>query len=204
MRKSVAAICGGVTKRLAWLSFQPDGAISFGLRDRAFVPKRLRVSQGIWNAYNRKRARFEIGIDSAASDTVMNPHFTFHPPGLLHLKGNEDRSTLGEDIFRAVARVEVAVDQDGELPWIRAVTAPLRSLPAQGSRTDGIMEDEWTLMIPTRECSVCIAIDFIRPTAVGQMDHESCWSVAWGVVALRVKAAFTFPQEATLSWVHDA
>jgi hypothetical protein len=203
MRKFITAQAGAISRRVAWLSFQPDGSISFGLNDRAFVPRRLRIVQGIWNAYNRRRARFELGMDQAALETVQNPHFTFHPPGLFHLKANEDRVQDEQEVFRGVARVGVAVDQDGEMPWIRAISAPLHRLPEGGVRNDGIVEDEWLFRTTSERNSVSIAVDFIRPEAVGHMDNDSCWSVAWGAVAIRVKAAFTFPRDATLSWMYD-
>jgi hypothetical protein len=203
MRRHVVANFERRKIAVAWLSFQPDGSISFGLQDRTYISPRMRIRSGIWNAYNRQRATFEIESDPSALEPVRNPHFTYHPPGLFHLKANNDRSNADEDIFNAPARVAVAVDQDGEMDWIRAISNPLASIASGGIRHGGETVEELAINIPLPNASVCIAIDFIRPEAVGFADNLSCWTMPWGTEAIRVTASFTTTRIATLAWFHD-
>jgi hypothetical protein len=204
MRKHIICEAGGRRIRIAWLSFQSDGSISFGLQEKTFVSPKLRIRQGLWNAFNRRRLRFEIPSDPDALTPIRNPHFTYHPPGLFHLKANTDRSSEDEEIFRGVARVAVVLDQETKMPWVKAITGPLCQLPSGGVRSDSIKAEELVLTVPSDRMSMCIAIDFVKPEYAGQIEYLSCWCVPWHDVALRIALSFTFPQIPMLTWRHDS
>jgi hypothetical protein len=95
VRKSIVSECKGRRPSIAWLSFQPDGSISFGLNDRAFYSPRLGASVGVFNAYNRVRLEYVVTKDGAGMKPIKNTHFTYHPSIIqFHLTGNGD-----EDVF---------------------------------------------------------------------------------------------------------
>jgi hypothetical protein len=53
LRKNITFNFAGQPKGIAWLSFQPDGSISCGLRDRTYVSPRFQDRISLWNVYNR-------------------------------------------------------------------------------------------------------------------------------------------------------
>lgn len=203
MRKQIAASIAGRKVRVGWLSFQPDGSVSFGLTDRTYIAPRLRQRIGIWNAYNRVKIHYELESDPSALDPVQNPHFTYHPPGIFHLKSNADAASEGEAVFEGIARVAIAVDQDTFMPWARAISAPLTSLPTGGNRNDGIPTEEFLVTIPMENASLCMAVDFIREESKSLYENLSCWCVTWNDVTVRTTLSFTYPHIPTLSWFHS-
>src|SRR3972149_1021589 len=90
MRKYL--VCDVADRRIAiaWLSFQPDNSISFGLNDRTYISPRFRDRIFIWNAYNRICTIYEVPTDPEALEPVERPHFTYHPDVMFHLKSNND------------------------------------------------------------------------------------------------------------------
>src|SRR5690348_10549406 len=103
MKKQIGCAFRGKTSNIGWLSFQPSGFISVGLNDPAFVAPRANWVAGLFNAYDRVyRAEFMVSPDGAGSDPIRNPHFTYHPPGFFHLRGNGD-----DAVFKGVARMDV-------------------------------------------------------------------------------------------------
>jgi hypothetical protein len=111
---------------LAWVSFQPDGSISFGLNDRTYISPRFKSVIGVWSAYNRVKMQYRVASDPTALEPVQNPHFTYHPPGQFTLK--EHRSNNEDALFFGVALPDLTVRQEGKMPWLRATTAPIRTL----------------------------------------------------------------------------
>ena len=126
-------------------------------------------------------------------DAITNPHFTYHPIGLFHLRA--DRS---DEIFRGIADVPIVLEQDGRMPWIRATSAPINGLTYGASRNDSIEVEEW-IVPATDNVSVIVEVDFIRPSEVGLFDDFSRKSVIWHDVGIRVTTALALPQVATLS-----
>jgi hypothetical protein len=203
LRKHLTCDVNGNRVRIAWLSFQPDGSISFGLQDKTFISPSLKIRQGVWNAYNRHRLKFELPSDPSALVQIRNPHFTYHPPGLFHLKANKG-SAASDDIFKGIARIAVALDQQLVVPWIRAVTAPLAQLSGGGIRPDSIDTEELVLDVPSEKNSACVAVDFVKPECQGRIENMSCWCVPWHDVAVKITLSFTLPQVPTLTWRHDS
>jgi hypothetical protein len=163
--------------RGAWISFQPDGSISVGLSDRAFMTNRFRERVGIWNAYNRVGIAYEAPDNPSALVPVDNPHFTFHPALQFHLKGQLDRSTKDEDLFSGIAEVAMVLQQETEMPWLRLTTRSLSALPVAGlSRADGIDTRELSYQVPEimPAASGCIEVDFVRSGDVRENAGANC------------------------------
>jgi hypothetical protein len=207
LRRNVTVSHAGRTISVGWISFQPDGSISFGLKDRAYVSPRLRERRFIWNVYNRITIEYVLPSNPRALLQVKNPHFTFHPDVMFHLKSNADRKAKDEAIFEGIADVGIVLQQQGEMPWIRATSAPLRTLqPSTEARNDGIETSDLgtTAAAVMLDCSTRVEIDFIRPEdVVGHRDNSS-WEFVWGKVGLRIRVGHTAPQIATLAWFHSA
>ena len=207
MRRHVTVSHAGRTVSVGWISFQPDGSISFGLKDRTYVSPRLHERQFIWNAYNRITIEYVVPSDPDALLQVKNPHFTFHPDVMFHLKSNADRKAKDEAIFEGIADVGIVLQQQGEMPWIRATSAPLSTLkPSTEARSDGIETSDLETTAPAimSDCSTRMEIDFIRPKAVVDRRNNSSWEFVWEKVGLRIRVGHIAPQIATLAWFHSA
>jgi hypothetical protein len=190
---------------VAWLSFQPDGSISCGLRDRTYIAPQMRERIGIWNAYNRVGIEYVVPTDPKTLLPVENPHFTYHPPGVFHLKAHDASSTNDEDVFRGIACVDVTLSQQVEMPWLRLVSKPLNELPGAGApRSDGVANTELVHTAPAAApfASGTVEIDFIRAEDAREDRASSPWEFVWHGVGLRVRTGITKPQLATLSWFH--
>lgn len=207
MRKLIKVSHGGRIVGAAWVSFQPDGSISFGLNDRTYVSPHLCVRKFLWNAYNRITIEYVIPSSPDALLAVQNPHFTFHPDAMFHLKSNKDKKAENEAIFEGIADVGIVLDQDGEMPWIRAASSPVHQLSEAGKlRAPTIDTEDLLTQIPVvmNSASATIEIDFIRPENVVPHRNETTWEYAWGKVGLRIRTGLAAPQIATLSWFHSS
>lgn len=203
MRKYLVCDAPGRRIAVAWLSFQPDNSISFGLNDRTYISPRFRDRISIWNAYNRVCTIYEVSTDPSALEAVQNPHFTYHPDIMFHLKSNDDLIREDQAIFQGIADVPITLEQDYQMPWIRAVSAPLKTLQMRSARPDGIDSEDLVLSVPDEQNSVRIELDFVKPTATGQLSgYRSQWCIPWGKVAIKIRLAWTYPQIATLAWFH--
>jgi hypothetical protein len=205
MRKQVAFAHQGRRVGIAWLSFQPDGSISCGLRDRTYIAPYLRERVSIWNAYNRIGIEYVVPTDPSTLLPVNNPHFTFHPPATFHLKSNDAFSSKDQDIFKGIADMNIVLDQQPEMPWLRLTSQPLTELPEAGApREDGPSNSELIYHVPeiALGASAIVDIDFIRVQDV-KADHDtSPWEFAWHGVGVRIRTGFGPPEIATLSWFH--
>jgi hypothetical protein len=119
--------------RVAWIALPPNGDISFGLSDKTYISPGFRNRQFVWNAYNRVTAQFEVPSNTNSLDSVKNPHFTYHQPHWFHLKSDKDRAHKDEQLFAGICEVPLVLQQQDEMPWIRATTSTTK--PTQISRT---------------------------------------------------------------------
>jgi hypothetical protein len=205
MRKNLVVAHANRLVAVAWISFQPDGSISVGLRDRTFVLESARIRKNLWNAYNR------IGIKYIAQNAnepmlpVANPHFTYHPPIQFHLKSNSQRKSEDEEIFSGIADVGIVLSQQREMPWVRATSAAVSKLKASSpARDDGIDSEDLVVQLPAilSDPSAAIEVDFIRPENVRAALNGPVWEIVWHGVGIRILAKGIGPQVATLSWFH--
>ena len=202
MRKYLVCDVPGRRVAIGWISFQPDGSISFGLNDQTYISPRFRDRISIWNAYNRVCTIYEVPTDPSALKPVENPHFTYHPDIMFHLKSNDDLIREDQAIFQGIADVPITLEQDCQMPWIRAVSAPVDKLKIRSARPDAIETEDLMLSAPTERISVRIALDFVKPAAATTLGHQTQWCIPWGKVALKITLAWTYPQIATLAWFH--
>jgi hypothetical protein len=205
VRKNLVFNHAGRVVPAAWVSFQPDGSISFGLRDRTFVLESGRVRINVWNAYNRVQIQYVAPNTTEPLLPVENPHFTFHPPFQFQLKSNMQRTSEDEQIFSGIADVQITLMQQGDMPWIRATSAPLASLRQSSARPDNIPTEDLSMAVPAIFTAVsgAIEIDFIRPEDVRPGLTGPTWEIAWQGFAIRISLKSVDPQIATLSWFHS-
>jgi hypothetical protein len=206
LRKNLDFTYGGRVVSVAWVSFQPDGSISFGLRDRTFVLESARVRSNLWNAYNRIQIQYVAPNVAEPILPVANPHFTFHPPVHFHLKSNSQRASEDDQIFSGIADVQITLTQQVEMPWIRATSAPLNDLKQSSARADGIPTEDLAIAVPAifAAASAAIEIDFIRLEDVRPGLDGPTWEIAWHGFAIRISLKSVGPQMATLSWFHSS
>ena len=206
MRKNLDFEYGGRVVSVAWVSFQPDGSISFGLRDRTFVLESARVRSNLWNAYNRIQIQYVAPNVTEPLLPVENPHFTFHPSAYFQLKSNSQRTSEDEQIFSGIADVQITLTQQREMPWIRATSASLADLKQSSARADSIPTKNLTIAVPAifAAASAAIEVDFIRLEDVRPSLNGPTWEIAWHNFAIRISLKSIAPQKATLSWFHSS
>jgi hypothetical protein len=117
---TLCAECEGKILRIGWVSLQPDGSVSVGLNDRALIVRHFEEKQFLWNVFNRITVEYFVPDDPLASRSVAQPHLTFHPPHWFHLTGGPKRK-----LFEGIADIELAVRQQGTVPWVRFISKPL-------------------------------------------------------------------------------
>ena len=140
MRKHIACEVNARLVNVAWLSFQPDGSISFGLQDRTYISPKFKAQHFVWSAYNRAKLEYFVPSSPEELEQVTNPHFTFHPPHWFRLRANKE-----EALFEAIADLDLTLRQDHAMPWIRAFSGPLNSLKSGGTRQDRVVADSLTI-----------------------------------------------------------
>lgn len=200
MRKQIVSQTQGRLVNLAWLSFQPDGAVSFGLNDRTFIVPESKGNFSIFNAFNRVRAEFIVSKTGSKLDVIRNPHFTYHPSLLFHLTEGKG----GSEIFRGIADPSVVLSQQAELPWIRATTRRIDLLKNIGARQDNIDTEDWIVNADDMNVSITISIDLINSYLSHPEIHSYiCRVVAWKEIVVRTTIGVVPPQEATLAWLHE-
>ena len=188
----------GAERSIAWISLQPDGAISVGLADRAFVSPRFHARQFVWNAYNRVTLQYLVPHSPQELQAVSNPHLTFHPPVYFHLRANDD-----SELFAGIAEVEIMLAQDGHVPWIRFVSKPVSQMSNSGEPRNPKRTDSLHVPIESTDVSVGLAIDFVRPDA-GQVSPAVAQRfVDCGPNRLHVRCELLPAQEPTLAWYHQ-
>ena len=199
--KSKHICCSTSTRivKVGWLSLQADHSISFGLSDKTFISPKFKFVSQIWNAYNRIGIEFLIASSASGLERVANPHFTYHPALQFHLKDKSAESTL----FKGIADVGIVLEQEGVMPWIRAVSAPIGKLKNGSARSGSKDVEEWVTPATSEEHSVQISLDFVKPQDALEHQNVGVWFIKWGAVAVRCKVSFCQPQIPTLSWFYS-
>lgn len=191
--------------RVAWISFQPNGDISFGLSDRTYISPAFRARNYLFNAYNRVGAEYEQASDPSALEPVRNPHFTYHSPIRFHLKSDKARAKKDEALFVGLCNVPIVLSQQDEMPWIRATTAPLKQLKSAGLAWRKVPTNDLPLKVSSEDGSLQISVDFIQPSA-GVPNVEtppwSFWTFVHSDVGVRLGASLKEPRIATLACYH--
>jgi len=220
MRISIVAKYDGQDKNVAWVSLQPGGDISFGLNDNTFISPKFRARKFLWNAYNRVRAEYIVTSEPEALEPIRNPHFTFHPPNYFHLRESggvstrrtnkrKARTTFNDDddaVFAGIQDVPITLRQQGQLPWIRAISAPLNTLRASGRRADSIPDAPPLVVSSAANISLGIAIDLLRPPGrpiISIWNSKIARQIEWHGLMVYIQIECLSAQTSTLSWFHE-
>jgi hypothetical protein len=197
MQLAVNAATPETLHPIGWISLQRDGSISVGLRDRAFVSRRLHSRLDLFNADNRIKLGYLAPNAPDTLRTVANPHLTFHPPMCFHLRAPKD-----EMQFEGIADVEVMLADQDCVPWIRFVSRPVRDLPiSRGPRDpDTVAVD---VPVTSDRCSIGLAVDFVRPDSAVPSGRLLDRFADCSQARIRVSCEVLPPQEATLAWIHE-
>ena len=183
-------------KPVAWVSFQPGGAISVGLRDRTFISPAFHSRSFLWNVYNRVTTEYLIPHTPDALIQVLNPHLTFHPPIYFHLRQNAK-----EELFAGIADVRIMLEMDSEVPWVRFTSGPYESLPTSTGPRLGIPTDSLQLELPGPEFSIGVGVNFVTRK---ESNHKCSRLIEHGGLTVEVFAEVRPLQQASLSWYHQS
>ena len=139
-------------------------------------------------------------VASHRTEAVTNPHFTFHPPGYVHLRANGH----GE-LFAGLLMIDLMVEHDGRFPWIRFVSNPVETLaPLSGSRAKGTA-DVIRLLASSRQCSIELAVDFVAPGSIAVPSAAGFDArLEWQGRVLHLYANHQPGRWSTLSWNHSS
>lgn len=69
----LCAAAGGKVLRINWISLAPNGDISVGLSDRAFIARDFDAKQFVCSAFNRIREAYLVPDDPRAARPSSNP-----------------------------------------------------------------------------------------------------------------------------------
>lgn len=182
------------------MSLQPDGSVSIGLSDRAYVSPKFRAQHFVWSMFNRAKIEYVVESDPTALEQIRNPHFTFHPDSHIHLTANGPGKT--HKLFEAIAPVALMLEDQERVPWIRATSGPLSQLRESRPRPGNVPSEELTLRVADETLSVAINVDFVKPRAAQEQDDASTWHIPWHSIGLSIGLAVTYPKIPTLAWFH--
>lgn len=210
-RMTMLTICAehaGKQLRVAWVSLQPDGSISVGLHDRALIVRDFQHQSFVWSAFNRETLVFVVPHNPEAMKSVAQPHISFHPPkvinGVPHGEWFHVTDGKGKRLFEAIAPMELAVYQQGEVPWIRFVSKPVSELAeAKGLRAQGLNR---VIAVPVENSdrSVALSVDFIASGSTNNFaGAEVNEFIDHGKYCLRLAISLIPGQKATLAWIHQ-
>lgn len=196
---TIGATSASKYHRIGWLSLQPDGSISVGLVDSALILRDFEAKAFVWSAFNRVTTEFLAPDDTAATKRVYNPHMTFHPPHWLHLTEQKGSASKRKP-FEAIADIELAVRQQGIVPWVRftsksiaKITATAKDQKRQGIEVAADPSD-----------SIRLAVDFVAQgdTSVDPALGASTW-FDHGPYRVRVSVKVAPAQSASIGWIHQ-
>ncbi len=161
-------------RRIGWISLQPNGSVSVGLNDRAFVSPDFKAQNFVWSVYNRETIQYLVQSDPATLRPVPQPHLSFHPPHWFHLRGNG-----GKKLFEGI----------GDLP-----------LPRNPERTRTISIPLSTADCSIGLAVDFLRANLDPPHAEELLVSEA---IEWQGYKLLISAVTLAPQIATLSWFHQ-
>ena len=198
MQFAVNAAAPQAIHLVGWISLQPDGSISVGLSDRAFVSRRFQSSIDLFNADNRITLDYLVPDAPDALRTVANPHLTFHPPMYFHLRAPKDDMQ-----FEGIAEVDLMLADQDCVPWVRFVSRPVCDLPVSRGPRDAAHTEVVDVPVTSDGCSIGLAVDFVRPGTADPSGRLLDRFADCCQVRIRLSCEVLPPQEATLAWIHQ-
>lgn len=185
-------------RAVGWISLQPDGAISVGLNDRAFVSPTFHARNFVWNYYNRVTLNYLVPHSPDALEPVPNPHLTFHPPIYFHLRANGK-----DELFAGIAEPRLMLQADEAVPWLRFVSQPINELSQASAPRSTDKTTVETITVPDANCSVGLGVDFVRPEHVEHPDFLWSRHFVCGEHRIHAFAELRPPQIPALNWYHQ-
>jgi hypothetical protein len=117
----------GDLRNFVSVSFQDHGSISVAFSDRSFLIPGFVEELDLDDVVHRSQVDLEA---AHGLEAITNPHFTFHPPGYVHLRANGQ-----DELFAGLLMIDLMVEQEGHFPWIRFISNPVETLTVfQGAR----------------------------------------------------------------------
>ena len=140
-------------RSFAWVSLLDDGSVSVGLLDSAFRIPTLASEVEVDGVVHKQT----VDLRSAHGDeAISNPHFTFHPSAYYHLRANGEA-----ELFSGILMVDLVVQSEGMLPWIRAISNPVANLKRFQGSPPGRQVEVVRLQLPSEDHSVSVEVDFV-------------------------------------------
>ena len=185
-------------RSVGWLSLQPDGAISVGLTDRAFISPTFRTRNFVWNLYNRIKLEYLVAHTPDTLQPVPNPHLTFHLPIYFHLRTNGK-----DELFAGIAEPRLMLHDMETVPWLRFVSKPVVDLSVAKSPREPEKTTVELLQVASPDQSIALGVDFVRATHTAT--SSSLWGRCFDCGEHRIHVFIeTRPaQLATLAWYHQ-
>lgn len=184
----------GLLRSFAWVSLINDGSVSVGLLDRAFRIPALASEVVVDRVVHRQT----VDLKSLhGEEAISNPHFTFHPSAFYHLRANGKA-----ELFSGLLMVDLVVQSEGVLPWIRAISSPVTNLKRFKGLPSGQQVEVVRFQLPSENYSVSVEVDFVGPNAREGADPKDLF-LEWGGRTIRVRAFHVEPEKATLWWNHS-
>jgi hypothetical protein len=198
----ILAVCNGEYRRVGWITLdQADQGISIGLSDRALTIRDFKAQEFVWSAFNRRTLNF-IALDAdSPMRSVKNPHLTFHPPHWFHLtEGTRKRKP-----FEAIADISLALDQQGEVPWVRFVSKAFVEMPV-ALPSIAANQEVIVVEITSKDRSVTVSMDFVLKGLRGPKINNVAFCEFYdsGDYTARVVISEVPGQRATLGWIHQS
>ncbi len=187
--------------RVGYVSFMPNGDITVGLTDRKFYCKPILARQGVFSYYNPVITIHDLPSHRNPGDTtIVNPHFTFHAPSIFQLTSPATKKEKA--LYRGVTDPLLALDQLEKVPWVRAITQPIKSLPCGGIRHGSTDAEQFIVTAATEDTSILIAFDFVRHDLQIATTHDVSTEVDWHGRRLSIGMSVLPEQDGVLSWAH--
>lgn len=187
-----------VLRSICWISFQPDGSVSVGFKNRSFVSPNFTVKNHIFNYYNRVTNNYIIANSPDALMPVKNPHMTFHPPIFFHLRANSQ-----PELFTGYAEPLLILNQDQIVPWLRFVTDPISDLQLSTTPRDHSKTSVITVGESSENYSLGFGVDFVRPEINISNDFFFSTYENWHNYRYHIFCELLPKQLSTLSWYHQ-
>jgi hypothetical protein len=116
------------------------------------------------------------------------------------------RANNDEVLFDGLCDTSIVLEQQSELPWIRAVSNPIHTLSAAGTRNDQIPVEKLMIEVDSDQASIGVAIDLVKPSSCETEMHSPARvmrCVGWHDIAVRIAMEAKPAQMATLGWFHE-
>lgn len=185
----------GILRSFAWISLLDDGSVSIGFLDKNFAVPALGSEIEVDGIMYQQVIDLEA---SCGKEAISNPHFTFHPAAYYHLRANRKK-----ELFAGLLMVDLVVESEGVLPWIRLVSNPVKRLEKFIAAPSGRRVEIFRLQLENEEPSIAIEVDFVNESAQTNSFARDLY-LNWFDRIIRIRIFHVDPQKATLWWNHSS